>query len=475
MNSKNNKQLMWYNIALLGFAAVWGFGNVVNNYANQGLEVIFSWIFMMIFYFLPYILMVGELGSAFSNASSGVSSWIKETSNARLAYLAAWTYWVVHVPYIAQKPQSGLVALGWATTMDPTFINEMNVYILQFVIWLIFIGFVYLASRGLKSLKILGSIAGIIIFVMGILYVILGISAVFFLDAPIATQNITFETFVPTINFQYLTTISMLVFAVGGIEKLSPYVKETEDSKRNFPKAMMVVAAMVIVSAILGSITMGAMFDSNNIPDDLKLNGQYYAFQILGDWWGVGDIFARIYALANAAGQFTALFIAIDAPLKILVLDSDTKYVPKSLTKTNQFGAPVNAYKFMAVLVSILIFLPVFSLGDTNAIYNWLLDLNSIVMPMRYLWVFVAYYLLKKNFANYSPDYVFMRNKSIGQGIAIWCFVFTAFACILGMSPETPVGESGHYFELFSNIFAPIFFICLGFILPIFANDTTNN
>ncbi len=473
MNKQNTNKLLWYNVAMLGFAGVWGFGNVVNNYANQGLEVIFSWIFIMVLYFLPYILMVGELGSTFNNASSGVSSWIKETSNARLAYLAAWTYWVVHIPYIAQKPQSGLVALNWGITMDPSYVDNMNVFLLQFIIWIIFIGFVYLASRGLKSLKVLGSIAGSIIFVMGILYIILGISAVVFLDVPVATSNISIDTFVPTINFQYLTTISMLVFAVGGIEKLSPYVKETEDAGRNFPKGMIAVAIMVIVSAILGSLTMGAMFDSNAIPDDLKLNGQYYAFQTLGQWWGVGDIFARIYAFANAAGQFTALFIAIDAPLKILVLDSNPKYVPKALTRVNANGAPTNGYKMMAVLVSILIFIPVLGFGDTNAIYNWLLDLNSIVMPMRYLWVFVAYYLLKKNFDNYNPEYVFMRNRTVGKGLAIWCFIFTAFACILGMAPETPVGEAGHYFELISNVLSPIIFIALGFILPIFAKRST--
>lgn len=39
---------------------------------------------------------------------------------------------------------------------------------------------------------------------------------------------------------------------------------------------------MVAVCAILGSLAMGMMFDSRNIPDDLMTNGQYYAFQKLG-------------------------------------------------------------------------------------------------------------------------------------------------------------------------------------------------
>lgn len=59
------KQLRWYNIALLAFVAVWGLGNVVNNFYNQGLTVIVSWILIMILYFVPYTLMVGQLGATF--------------------------------------------------------------------------------------------------------------------------------------------------------------------------------------------------------------------------------------------------------------------------------------------------------------------------------------------------------------------------------------------------------------------------
>ena len=44
MQQLDSKQLRWYNIATMGFIAVWGFGNVVNNYANQGLTVIVSWV-----------------------------------------------------------------------------------------------------------------------------------------------------------------------------------------------------------------------------------------------------------------------------------------------------------------------------------------------------------------------------------------------------------------------------------------------
>lgn len=74
MAGVQEKQLRWYNIALMSFITVWGFGNVVNNYANQGLVVVSSWIFIFALYFIPYALIVGQLGSTFKEGKGGVST-----------------------------------------------------------------------------------------------------------------------------------------------------------------------------------------------------------------------------------------------------------------------------------------------------------------------------------------------------------------------------------------------------------------
>ena len=69
----------------------------------NGIQVVFSWVLMFALYFVPYALMVGELGSAFKNSGGGVSSWVHETFGPKLAYYAGWTYWACHVTYIARK------------------------------------------------------------------------------------------------------------------------------------------------------------------------------------------------------------------------------------------------------------------------------------------------------------------------------------------------------------------------------------
>ena len=105
---ENTKKIDWYTLAFMAFSTVWGFGNVLNGFVYfNGVQVIFSWVLMFALYFVPYALMVGELGSAFKQSGGGVSSWIHETIGPKCAYYAGWTYWACHVTYIASKGSGG--------------------------------------------------------------------------------------------------------------------------------------------------------------------------------------------------------------------------------------------------------------------------------------------------------------------------------------------------------------------------------
>ena len=83
---------------------------------------------------------------------------------------------------------------------------------------------------------------------------------------------------------------------------------------------MFLLAGMVGICAVLGSIAMGMIFSSGNLPNDLMANGAYAAFQILGQHFGVGNFLMIVYALTNGVGQIAALAFSIDAPLRIYLL-----------------------------------------------------------------------------------------------------------------------------------------------------------
>lgn len=234
------------------------------------------------------------------------------------------------------------------------------------------------------------------------------------------------------------------------------------------------MAIMVSVSAILGSIAMGILFNANSIPKDLMANGAYVAFQKLGDYYGVGNSLMVLFALTNALGQAAALALSIDAPLKIFLADANPKFIPNFLTKKDKNGVLRNGYIFTGILVSIIILIPIFGMGNLNDIYKWLLNLNSVVMPMRYMWVFLAFILVKKSLKTFPAQYKFIKNKKIAIVVGAWCFIFTAFACILGMIPKLDYQADPKQWmlQLISNIVTPIVLVALGMILPAIAKRT---
>ncbi|CEM61914.1 amino acid permease [Treponema phagedenis] len=465
---KNNKQILWYNLAFMAFSTVWGFGNVVNGFVYfNGVQAIFSWLLMFGLYFVPYALMVGELGSTFKTEGGGVSSWIQNTTTNKLAYYAGWTYWVVHMPYIAAKASGGLKALSWVVFQNSSLYDGLDIRLVQCITLAVFLFFSYVASRGLNPLKILATVAGTSMFVMSILFILL------MMAAPVINPNGGYQqidwsigNFIPNFRFEYFTSLSILVFAVGGCEKISPYVNKVKDPAKGFPKGMIFLAIMVIVCAILGSISLGRMFDVNEINanfDSYVSNGAYWSFQKLGNYYGIGNTFMIIYALCNMVGQLSTLVVSIDAPLRML-LDSDTAkdYIPHALLKKNKKGAYINGIWLVVAIVTPLIIIPMLGIKSVTAFLRFLTQLNSVCMPLRYLWVFAAYIALRKSMDKFQSEYKFVKNQAIAKFFGVWCFFVTAFSCTLGMFKGSP-------FEITMNIITPIALVGLGAIMPLLA------
>lgn len=76
--TRDKTLISWKSLVFMAFATLWGFGNVTNGYFYfDGPKVIFSWILMFALYFIPYAMIVGELGSKFKDEGGGVTSWTK--------------------------------------------------------------------------------------------------------------------------------------------------------------------------------------------------------------------------------------------------------------------------------------------------------------------------------------------------------------------------------------------------------------
>lgn len=462
-NKRDAKKILWYTLAFMAFSTVWSMGNIINGYSEYGgLRAIISWVLIFAIYFIPYSLMVGELGSTFKEAGGGVSSWIDGTIGKKIAYYAGWTYWVVHMPYISQKPSRILISFSWLIFQDRR-ISSANMYLLTIAALVIFLIILYLSTRGVSFVKKIATIAGSSMFIMSLLYILMAITAPYITGAKVIQTSWTLSNFLPTFDVKFFTSLSILVFAVGGCEKISPYVNRMQNPSKDFPRGMIFMVIMVCVTAILGTFALSLMFDTNNIPKDLMTNGAYYAFAKLGDYYHVGNLFMILYALVDFAGQISIMVISIDAPLRILLESTTDDFIPKALFKKNKHGAYINGQILIGIIVSILIIIPVFGIKEVDELVRWLVKLNSVCMPLRYLWVFVAYMALKKHIDKFSADYMLTKNKTLGMILGGWCFAFTLFACVLGMYSKDSI------FQTTLNILTPLVLVLLGLIMPAIA------
>ncbi len=464
---KEAKKITWLALAFMAFSTVWGFGNVLNGFIYfNGIQVILSWILMFGLYFIPYALMVGELGSAFKNSGGGVNSWIYETTTPKLAYYAGWTYWACHITYIASKGSGSLKALSWAVFRNAETYDTFPTIAVQLATLAVFLIGCFIASKGLNPLKKLLSLAGTSMFVMSILYIIMMLAApAINPGADYVTMDLSIKNLIPNFNVAYFTSLSILVFAVGGCEKISPYVNKVENPSKGFPKGIIAMAVMVLVCAILGTVAMGKMFDpavinaSDEAFNSYAANGSYWAFQKLGEYYHLGDTFLVIYALCNLISQFAILILSIDAPLRMLLENEKTKeFIPSYMRKQNQYGAYTNGIKLIVVLAGAIIIIQTFMPGAA-AVLQQLTRLNSVCMPMRYLWVFVAYLALRKAYDRIPAEYRFVKNQKIAFFFGGWCFFVTAVCCIMGMYSREPL-------TLALNIITPIVLTALGLIMP---------
>lgn len=460
------KTISWPVLTLMALCTVIGLDDIMYNFQNQGMPVITSWIIMCLLYVTPYSLMVGQLGSTFSNEGGGLSSWVRGTDGEFLGYFTAWTYWAASIPYAVDSANEIIVDLGWALTGSKGFQDKIPTTMFAALTFVVFIVFIIVEHHFANSMEFLSSIGGGLMVIMTVLFVLLAFVGLAKSGGHMATQPFTWHTIVPKFDLHYWSTVGMLIYAMNGCELVAPYVTKMKKPKSDFPKAMIALAIMTAFLTILGSFALGIYFDAYHIPNDLKMNGAYYVFQMVGEQFGMGKFLLYLWAWTSLLFNCALVAVLLDAMTRMLISDTGDKYMPKFLRKKDKNGLPINGYILTVALSSFIMILGIF-LPDMNDIFNWLLNLNSIVSPGVTCWIFYSFMRIRKNSAKYPSKYVYIKNDKLAWLVGLALLIVTAVATILGFAPQDVKQGSGlWWYELIINIVAVIVLIGLGAILP---------
>ena len=460
------KTITWPVLTLMALCTVIGLDDIMYNFQNQGMPVITSWIIMCLLYVTPYSLMVGQLGSTFSEEGGGLSSWVRGTDGEFLGYFTAWTYWAASIPYAVDSANEIIVDLGWALTGSKGFQDKIPTTMFAALTFVVFIVFIVVEHHFANSMEFLSSIGGGLMVIMTVLFVFLAFVGLAKSGGHMATQPFTWHTIIPKFDLHYWSTVGMLIYAMNGCELVAPYVTKMKKPKSDFPKAMITLAIMTAFLTILGSFSLGIYFDAYHIPNDLKMNGAYYVFDMVGKQFGMGKFLLYLWAWTSLLFNCALVAVLLDAMTRMLISDTGDKYMPKFLRKKDKNGLPINGYILTVALSSFIMILGIF-LPDMNDIFNWLLNLNSIVSPGVTCWIFYSFMRVRKNSKKYPSKYVYIKNDKLAWLVGLALLLVTAVATILGFAPQDVKQGSGlWWYELIINIVAVIVLIGLGAILP---------
>ena len=107
-----------------------------------------------------------------------------------------------------------MIPLGWVLQGNGDFLSSLDIHWIVILSLLIFGAFLYLSTKGLSTLKVIGGLGRkVLLLIMSFLFVLLAVGAPFIKpDMQFATANMDkLSTYIPNFDFSYFTTISLLV------------------------------------------------------------------------------------------------------------------------------------------------------------------------------------------------------------------------------------------------------------------------
>jgi putative glutamate/gamma-aminobutyrate antiporter len=439
-----------FTLAMINVAAIGSVKNWPVN-AEYGFASIFYFLLATVVFFLPISLITAELATGWPK-SGGVFAWVKEAFGHRTGFLAIWLLWVENAfwyPTILS-----FLAATIAYIFNPALASSI-----PYTIAIILISFWVATFANLAGMKTSGIISslGVIFgtFIPGGLIILLGLS--WYAGNHPLEISFSWNSFIP--NF---SSVDQVVFFTGvllslcGMEMSAVHVRDVRDPQKNYPKAILLSALLIVGMSILGVLAIASVIPQKQIS---LVAGSMQAFSYFVDAYGLKWMTPYIAALI-AAGAFGSLNTWVIGPTKGILAAARTGDLPPYFRAVNVKGVPARLLIVQAIFVSLLSLVFVFMPTISSAF--WIL--TTIVAQLyliMYILLFAAAIKLRYKRPGIDRPYKVPGGKFgiwIASGVGI---LSSAFALIIGFFPPAQIITGSRAFYI-SFLAVCIVIACLG-------------
>lgn len=474
------KKMSLIGLILMIFTSVFGFANSPSAFYLMGYSAMPFYLFSALFFFIPFALMMAEMGSAYRKEEGGIYSWMNRGVGPRFAFIgtfmwfSSYVVWMVSTAAKIWVPFSTFL-FGADKTQSWAFAgltSTQTVGVLA-ACWMVLVMLV--AAKGINKIAKITAVGGIAVMCLNLVLLLVS-GAILLLNGGHFAQPLDF-TASPNPGYQSgLAMLSFVVFAIfayGGIEAVGGLVDKTEKPEKNFAKGIIIAALVISIGYSLAIVLWGVSANWQQVLSNHSTNlGNitYVLMTSLGATLGqalhlspqaaalTGVWFARITGLSMFLAYTGAFFTLSYSPLKAIIQGTPKALWPTMMTKVNANGMPANAMWLQCLLVSLFILLVSFG-GDTaSAFYNKLTLMANVSMTLPYLFLAIAFPFFKAK-ADLDRPFVMFKSRISTLLATTIVVLVVAFANIFTVIQ--PVMDSGDWNSTLWMVGGPIFFSLL--------------
>ncbi len=442
------KKLTVAAFVLMILTSVFGVTNIGVGFYRMGYAAIPMFIIGGLLYFIPYLFMMIELGTGFSDSEGGIYTWMKETVSPKFAFYGIFMWYASYIIWMFGKALNiwtplSVALLGKDITAD---LNVMSTFILTALAVILVACISLLITKGASKFAKIAGIGGLAVIILNVILILGGI-IVFVLNGFELSEQLTAASLVTSPNSDYSSIVPALgfvvfaVFAYGGTEAMAGIGDDLENPERDLKRGIFIAGAFIVICYVLGFLMVGAIMPWNAFEGESvnSLSALYLIMENLGRsigeaMGGNGDVLGMFLMRFSGLGMFLsflgAMITLMYSPLKQLIEATPKAYWPESFQTKNEEGILVGAIKAQALIV--ISFLVVKALGTAidpeaaNKLFDLIVTMTNIAMTLPYMFLIWAWYKFRTG--DFKPG-ITLINDGIMVKLALF---FTMLLVLFG-------------------------------------------
>lgn len=413
------KKLTVAAFVLMILTSVFGVTNIGIGFYRMGYAAIPMFIIGGLFYFIPYLFMMIELGTGFRDTEGGIYTWMKETVSPKFAFYGIFMWYASYIIWMFGK------ALNIWTPLSVALLGKdvtagMPPIILTLLAIVLVIAISILITKGASKFAKIAGIGGLAVIALNFILIVGGI-LVFVLNGFQLSEALTLQSLTQSPNPDYASVMPFLgfmvfaVFAYGGTEAMAGIADDLENPERDLKRGIFIAGAFIVICYVIGFLMVGAImkwsgFEGQEVN---SLSALYLIMSNLGQaLGGNGEFLMRFSGLGMFLSFLGAMITLMYSPLKQLIEATPKEYWPESFQTKNENGIFTGAIKTQAIIV--IIFLLAKGIGtminaeSTSALFDLIVTMTNIAMTLPYMFLIWAWYKFRTN--EFKPGIILIND-----------------------------------------------------------------